>query len=292
MKAKLFKGCVISNRLPFLEKSARIVFKDLGVKFKDAPFSCCPDPVGIAAISEDTWLTLGARNLALGEKDDQVIVSLCNGCSETLIGVKHALDHDLDSLNQVNKRLKEKGYKYQGTAEVKHFIQSLIEDVGLDKIKSKVKRPLNGLKVATHTGCHYNRPSEVIQWDDPFEPVHLDALVDAIGAESVDYDEKMLCCGSGVARTNEKVAIEVAYRKFKSLTEAGADCIILNCPSCFQQFENTQRLVSKAKDEKFKIPILYITELMALAFGYSPDELGFKYHRVKPKKLLKSIGIE
>lgn len=292
MKAKLFTGCVIPNRLPFLEKSARLVFKDLGIQFIDAPFSCCPDPVGVAAISEETWLTLGARNLALGEKDNQPIVSLCNGCSETLIGVKHALSHDNKSLAKVNDRLKSKGYNYKGDAVVKHFIQNLIEDVGLEKIKKNVKRPLKGLKVATHTGCHYNRPSEIIQWDDPFEPKHLDALVDAVGAESIDYDEKMLCCGSAVARTNDEVAIEVAYRKFKSLTDAGAECIILNCPSCFQQFENTQRLVSKAKDENFKIPILYITEIMALAFGYSPDELGFKFHRIKPKKLLKSIGIE
>ncbi|MBD3352546.1 MAG: hypothetical protein GF364_13745 [Candidatus Lokiarchaeota archaeon] len=292
MQALLFAGCTISNRLPFLEKSARLVFKDLGIEFIDAPFTCCPDPVGVQAISEKTWLTLGARNLCLAEQEKKKIISLCNGCSETLIGVKSCLDHDKESLNEVKKVLSKKGYDYKGTSETFHFIRSLIEDVGIGKIKEKVKRPLKGLKCATHTGCHYMRPSDWIKWDDPLEPKYLDVLVNAVGAEALDYEEKMLCCGAGVDRTNNEVGLEVAHRKYKGATEADANCLVVNCPACFQQFENTQRDVSKKYEEKYKIPVFYITELIALAFGYNPEDLGLRYHRNRPKKLLKSIGIE
>ncbi|MHA1339955.1 MAG: CoB--CoM heterodisulfide reductase iron-sulfur subunit B family protein [Promethearchaeota archaeon] len=285
MDALMFNGCVIPNRLPFIEKSARLVFNDLGVNLIDAPFNCCPDPVGIASISEKTWLTLGARNLAIGEKQNKKIISFCNGCSETLIGVKYSLSHNKEDLKEVNKILKKKGYSYKGNAQVSHFVRSLIEDIGIDKIKKLVKKPLNGLKVATHTGCHYARPSDWIQWDDPLDPKCLDELVMAVGAEPVKYTEKTLCCGSAVDRTNSKIALEIARRKLQSIADAGAQCIVLNCPSCFQQFDTVQRLVNKEFGTNFKIPVLYITELIALSFGYSPSEIGLKFHTIKLKTL-------
>lgn len=292
MDALLFAGCVIPNRLPFLEKSARIVFKDLGINLEDASFSCCPDPVGVAAISEKAWLALGARNLCLAEKVNKKIISLCNGCSETLIGVKDTLANDKHEFEEINHILGTKGYKYKGTAQVSHFVRSLVEDIGLDKITKRIKKPLTGLKVATHTGCHYARPSSWIQWDDPLNPKCLDDIVNALGAQSVPYTEKMLCCGSAVDRTNSEVALEVARKKLQSILEAKADCIVLNCPSCFQQFENAQRLVNKKFGTDFKIPVFYITEMIAMAFGYKPDDLGIKFHTIKASPVLIALKLE
>jgi len=137
-RVKLFTGCVIPNRLPFLEKSARLVFEKLGVHFEDAPFTCCPDPIGVAAISEKTWLTLAARNLSLGEKDNTEILTLCNGCSETLLMVKHALKHDKKRLKEVKEILEKKGYKYNGNAKVNHFVRTLVEDIGIKRIEKIV----------------------------------------------------------------------------------------------------------------------------------------------------------
>ncbi|MCP4760156.1 MAG: hypothetical protein GY870_00145 [archaeon] len=292
MEALVFPGCVIPNRYPFLEKSARMVFEKLGISLVDAPFSCCPDPVGVASISEKTWLALGARNLSLAEKENKKIISLCNGCSETLLMVKHALEHDEEGLKEINEILGKKGIKYSGNASISHFVRSLVEDVGIEKIKSLVTRPLKGLKIATHTGCHYNRPSDVIQWDDPLNPICLDDLVKAIGAEPVEYEEKTQCCGAGVARTDVAVGLEFSKRKYKSLTDANAQCMATGCPQCFQTLESNQRLVNKKFETSYKVPVFYITELIALAFGYDPKELGLKFHSVKGKKLLASIGIE
>jgi len=289
-RVKLFTGCVIPNRLPFLEKSARLVFEKLGFHLEDAPFTCCPDPVGVAAISEKTWLTLAARNLSLGEKDNAEILSLCNGCSETLLLAKQTLKNDKRKLEETKEILKMKGYKYNGKAIVNHFVKVLFEDIGVNKIKKIVEdtwagnneksNPIKDLKIATHPGCHYNRPSDVLKWDDPNDPQYLEKLIRAIGGIPVKYEEKTLCCGSAALRTNKDVAYEILRRKYQGVTDTSAQLLAVNCPSCFQTLESNQRTVNKIYEKNYVIPIFYITELIALAFGYKPDEIGIKFHTV------------
>ncbi|MCK5590886.1 MAG: hypothetical protein KAI72_02915, partial [Candidatus Pacebacteria bacterium] len=254
-RVKLFTGCVIPNRLPFLEKSARLVFEKLGVYIEDAPFTCCPDPIGVASISEKTWLTLAARNLSLGEKDDTEILSLCNGCTETLLMAKHRLRHSKQEFKEINEILEKKGYKFNGDAIVTHFVKTLVEDIGVKKIAKIVEdtwvgnkekhNPIKDLKIATHPGCHYNRPSEILQWDDPNDPQYLEELIKAIGGIQINYDEKTLCCGSAVSRTQKDVSYEMCRRKYQSVTNAGAQLIAVNCPSCFQTLESNQKSVNK-----------------------------------------------
>jgi heterodisulfide reductase subunit B len=292
-RVKLFTGCVIPNRLPFLEKSARLVFEKLGMALEDAPFTCCPDPIGVAAISEKAWLTLAARNLTLGEKDNAEIMSLCNGCTESLTLAKHTLKHDKQKMKEVREILNTKGIQYKGDASVNHFVTVLVEDIGVGKIKKMVeetwveneekRNPIKGLKIATHPGCHFNRPSDVLKWDDPNDPQYLEELIKAIGGVPIYYEEKTLCCGSGVHRTKKDVAYELCRRKYQSATDAGAQLMAVNCPACFQSLESSQRPVNKIYEKNYMIPIFYITELIALAFGYKPDELGLKFHAVGKK---------
>ena len=295
---KLFTGCVIPNRLPFLEKSARLAFEKLGVSLQDEAFTCCPDPVGIKAISEKTWLTLAARNLTLGEKDNTEILSLCNGCTETLEMAKHTLQHNKESFKEINEILGKKGYEYKGNARVTHFVTMLVEVIGIKKIKKVVKEtwvdrgektnPVKGLKVAAHPGCHYNKPSKILRWDDPDDPKYLDELIRAIGCVPVKYDEKNLCCGSAVLRTKEDIGIEINRIKYQSVTDAGAQLIAVNCPTCFRVLESNQRKVNRKFEKNYTIPVYYITELMALAFGYTPEELGIKFHTIRNNLILSS----
>ncbi len=288
--ALLYPGCIIRNRLPFLEKSARLVFEKLGYDLKDAPFVCCPDPVGVASISKKTWLTLATLNLTYGENENTEILSLCNGCSETLVRVNHILKNDKETLKEVNDILENKGHRYNGNAKVSHFVRTLVEDIGVKKIKKIVHNtwahhsdkhnPLKGKRIASHPGCHYNRPSEVLKWDNPMNPQYQEKLIKAIGAIPVKYDEKMLCCGSCVSRTRDDIGLEMIRTKYQSVTDAGAQFISVNCPACFQTMESNQRTVNKKFEEEFSIPVYYITELLALAFGYTPEEIGLKFHSV------------
>ncbi|MFX1570809.1 MAG: CoB--CoM heterodisulfide reductase iron-sulfur subunit B family protein [Promethearchaeota archaeon] len=287
MAYDLFLGCVIPARLPFLEASSRKVFEKLGIKLNDVDgFSCCPDPTGIELIDHKTWLTLGARNLSLSNNNGGII-SFCSGCVETLKGVNYYINKDPETKNEVNNILKNVGKKYDGKTKVKHFAEVLYEN--LDKVRESVVHPLTGFRVAIHYGCHYLRPSEIINWDDPFEPTTIDEIVRALGADSIDYEMKMECCGNPLEKSDKELSLQMINNKFESIQEAGANCITLVCPACYQQFDFNQRELNKERETDYNFPVFYLSELVALAFGFNPEELGFNFHRVRPKGLLEGF---
>ncbi len=288
MSYDIFLGCVIPARLPFLEASGRKVFEKLGIKLNDIEgFSCCPDPTGIEQIDHKTWLTMGARNLSLSKRGNGSIISFCSGCVETLKGVNYFMNKDNKVKDEINKILKKIGKNYDGKTNVKHFAEVLYEN--LNKVKENIVKPLEGFKVAIHYGCHYLRPSEIINWDDPFDPITIDEIIKTLGAESIDYDLKMECCGNPVEKSDMDLSLLMIDNKFKSIQQSGANCVALVCPACFQQFDFKQRELNKKNNSNYKIPIFYLSELVALAFGYKPEELGLKFHRVQPKTLLESL---
>ncbi len=287
----MFEGCTIGNRIPFIEASSRKVFDKLGIQASQAPFSCCPDPTGMKSFDNDAWLVVGARNLSLAEAEGKDIVSLCNGCTNTLRGVKHQLQHDSLKKDKINAQLAKVGKEFRGSIDIKHFIDVLKKDVGIERIKGTITKQLNGLKVAVHPGCHYMRPSEWMQSDDPMRPTTLKELVSATGATVLDYGEEVLCCGSAVTNAYEEYGLQNLKIKMDTIKDAGADVIVVNCPACFQQFDTKQRDLEKKFETRFGIPILYLTELYALAMGFSPDELGLKFHRTRLTGILEKLGI-
>ncbi|MFX1496269.1 MAG: CoB--CoM heterodisulfide reductase iron-sulfur subunit B family protein [Promethearchaeota archaeon] len=278
---KMFEGCTIGNRIPFIEAASRRVFEKIGIDTSEAPFSCCPDPTGMKSYDNNSWLAIGARNLCLAEAEGKDIISLCNGCANTLRGVQHQLKHDSLKREKVNKQLAKIGKEYKGNVDVKHFVDVLKDN--LENIRSAITKPLSGLKVAVHPGCHYMRPAEWMESDDPMRPQNLKKLVAAAGATVVDYDDIVLCCGSAVTNAYEEHGLANLKIKMDSIKKAGADIICVNCPSCFQQFDTRQRDLNKKYDTDYDLPVLYITELLALAMGISPDEIGLKFHRTRMK---------
>lgn len=287
---KFFPGCFIGNRVPFLEASARKVFEKLGIKISDAPFACCPDPVGQASTDHLSWLTMGAYNLTIAEAEGKDIMSVCNGCFQTLKLVNHELKHDDHEKNKINEILSKIGREYKGNINVRHFVEVLYE-VGAEKINEHVVKDLSGLKVACHTGCHYMRPSEKVQTDDPMKPIKLRALVEAVGAIPVDYDTEVLCCGAGTEHAEPEPSMAILAQKYKSAVAAGAEVFIANCPQCFQQFDSKLRDLEKHTGIKYTIPVLYITELMALAYGFESGDLGLKFHRARLTALLEKYEL-
>ncbi len=288
---KMFEGCVISNRIPFIEAASRKVFDKLGVETSQAPFSCCPDPTGVKSFDNDIWLAIGARNLCLAEAEGKDIISLCNGCTGTLRGVRYQLEHDSLKRDKINSELAKIGKEFKGSSDIKHFVDVFKDEIGIDTIKDAITKQLSGLKVACHPGCHYMRPSEWMESDDPINPTNLKELVEASGATVVDYDELALCCGSAITKAYEEHGMANLKKKMDSIKQSGADVIVVNCPACFQQLESKQRDLSKMFDIEYKIPVLYLTELYALAMGYSPEEIGLKYHRIKLSGILEKLGI-
>ena len=179
--------------------------------------------------------------------------------------------------------------KFEGNAQLKHAGQLLYENLAL--IKEKVVKPLTGLKIAVHYGCHFLRPSEILEWDDPFEAVTVDEIIETLGAEAIQYSSKMECCGYPLLKTDKDLSYKLLHQKLAGMKEAGANCIAVVCPSCYMHLDYQQKAVNKLYGTDFKFPVLYLTELIALAFGKNEKELGLKFHGVKPKKLLQESGI-
>ncbi|OGQ02677.1 MAG: hypothetical protein A2W38_05275 [Deltaproteobacteria bacterium RBG_19FT_COMBO_58_16] len=150
----------------------------------------------------------------------------------------------------------------------------------MNAIKQRMKRDFKGMKIALHYGCHMIRPSHALNNDDPLEPVKFDKLIRGMGAESLQFLTKLMCCGQGLDRVDQHdKALHFARIKLRELKQIGADALVLCCPSCFLQFDNNQYLLER-EGEKYGIPVIYFTELLGLSMGYTPEELGMDAHRV------------
>jgi heterodisulfide reductase subunit B len=282
VKYGFFLGCVAPLRYPGIEKSTREVFKHLGYELVDLDGAgCCPAPGVVRSFDEATWLALGARNLAIAEKQGVDIMTICNGCYGSLFDVAHILHEHPEKLKAVNEILKEVGLHYSGKTKVKHFAEILYNDVGVEKIKNSVKNPLANMDVAVHYGCHFVRPSKIKHIDDPERPHILDELVEWTGAKSVAYKDKQMCCGSGggVRSRNPKLATEFTAEKLKNIKAAGGKYILDVCPFCHLQFDRTQKDAVHGYD----IPVIHLSQLYGLAFGLPKSDLGLEAHATPVK---------
>ena len=196
-KYALFLGCVAPARYPGVELATREVCKALGIELVELEgANCCPAPGVIKSFDQNTWLAVAARNLALAEKQGVDIITICNGCYGSLFDAAHILNNDPEKLAAVNKILSEVGLQYNGKTKVHHFAEVFYKDLGIDAIKAKFTNPLD-VNVAVHYGCHFLKPSNLKNLDDPERPKILDELVEATGAKSIDYKDKQMCCGAG-----------------------------------------------------------------------------------------------
>jgi len=286
----LFKGCLIPTSLPYMEIAARKSLEILGVETTETDnFSCCPDPIGIKAISELTWLSVGARNLCIAQEIGKDILTLCNGCYETLKETSYALSEDSELLERVNKILLPLNRKYEGNTIVKHIAEVLYLDIGTNQITNMIKKPLYGLKVAAFYGCHLVRPSDVMNFDDPEEPKSLDELIVALGADSLPRMRKMFCCGAPLLGVNMDLSLNIAKENLDNIKASGVDCIVTLCPFCQTQFDRNQKVVERRFNKEYNLPVFYYPELLCLALGVDPDQLGFDLHIVKVDQVLNKI---
>lgn len=291
-KYAYFPGCVIPNHIPQMEVADRRALPLVGVELVDIEgATCCPEPIGMQGLDRTTWMAIAARNLCLAEEMGLPIVTPCTGCFETLKEVDTYLKKDARLKDEINGILAKVGKKFEGKTEVKHVVEVLHKEVGAQQIAGLVEKSLAGLKIAPHHGCHLVRPSEVLQFDDPEYPTSLDDLVQALGAEARDYPRRMLCCGTGVKGIDRETAQKMVREKLLNVKRAGADCMVLACPSCMNQYDLNQGLIERTFGEKYDIPVFYYSELLALALGVPPEQLGLQFHRAKVDRVLeKAMG--
>lgn len=283
----LFLGCNIPIRYPSTEIATRKVFEDFGINLVDMKgYTCCPDPVVTRLADPEMSYVLSARNLSLAEEKGMDIMTVCNGCDETLLEANEILKKDADLRNRVNEVLSDFGREYKGTIDVKHSVEVLHEDIGISKIKDTVT-PLD-VKAAVHYGCHLFRTKEADE--DPWtRPNMMKAVVEAVGVDLVEYGLEKLCCGYPALLPDPELALnERLLPKLKAVEKMDAKCIILSCPACMIQFESGQ---VKLKDAGVgRLPIIHVLELLGLSMGMTGEELHLEFHRSPALDFAKEVG--
>ncbi len=285
-----FIGCVTPYREASYEIATRLVFKALDIKLVEMEgANCCGLPVD--PMNHEMALALAARDITIAEEMGLNIMTLCSGCGSVLTETNKHLKEDRETRERVNGYLKEIGREFKGTIEVRHLARALVEDVGLETVKGFIKRPLNGLKVAGHYGCHVLRPSKYLQFDNSEEPTFLRNLIELTGAVNVGYVDERDCCGAMVLGVNRDVPMNLIRNKILRIKEAGAKSLITVCPSCHFMFDSNQPIVEKMFAETYGLPVLHYPQLLGLAMGFSPKELAMDELKVNPEEILKTIGL-
>ncbi len=280
-----FKGCTIPASLPNIEKLSLEILPEIGINLTEIEeFTCCPDPIRIQGANQLFWISTAARNIAVAEEKQMNIMTLCNGCENTLTIANYKLKNNKALKDKVNEILKEVGKEFKGIVKIKHFLQILKEDIGLENLKKRIKTPLTGLKIAGHPGCHILMPNEILKFDNPVDPEFYDKFIEALGATPVDYLTKADCCGVSLSLAGEKEGSNSCIRsKLIDAQASGAQILSTSCPSCFTQFDAGQFIAARDFPElkENSVPVLYAIELLALAMGRSFEDVGYNLHRVK-----------
>lgn len=281
-QAVVFWGCTIPVRLPFIEKATRTVIADLGWQAVEPPgLTCCPESQLVKTAHETAYYATAARNLSIAREYAAALITPCSGCYSTFRQTAFRLSSDRKLRNRIEELLARTGHAISEMPKIWHLAEWLCEEIGPDILKQRMVRPLSGMRLAVHYGCHLLRPTPAVSWDNPVEPYKLERLMQALGAVVVDYPSKMECCGSGLERAGGKgVSRSLLARKFDDLRQRQVDALVVACPACFLQFDLSQAAGSSATAQNTGVPVFYCAELVALALGHPPAELGLEMHRV------------
>jgi heterodisulfide reductase subunit B len=267
-----FAGCKIPYYLPQYGNSTLALLNRFGVELLDLEFNCCGYPV--RDIDFQSFLLAGARNLALAEQKSTDIITPCKCCFGSLKFVEHYLKHHAAIKDQINAMLRAEGLQWRGRVNVRHLLTVLHRDVGVDALRAAVVNPLEGLKVAVHTGCHALRPGNVTQFDNPLVPGIFNDLVTLTGAESVFWSMSTECCGNPQWDKNQKLALKQMQRKLLNAKQAGADFVCTACTYCQMQFEQKQSSKLVANNGDPILPTVLISQLIGLSVGLEDEEIG------------------
>ncbi len=260
----------------------------LEIELNEIPdWNCCGASVGYVGGGELPRLALSARNLALAEQENptQDVVATCAACWLSTREARDRLQEDEDLMRETNEALAEAGLKFEAKQNVRHMVEVLIEDFGYRELGKHVKKPLDGIKIAGYVGCQTNRPFG-IEGESFENPKYLDKFVETMGAEPIDnYDKKVSCCGGGLAFGEPEKAQALIKDIIESAYDLGADMITTPCPVCQMNVEVYQDQINAKYATNFKIPVVYYSTLMAVAYGKNGKQAGLDGQIIRAKQL-------
>jgi heterodisulfide reductase subunit B len=286
MNYTYFPGCSLESTAYDYDASARAVMQALGHKLEELPDWNCCGATGADVVSHLLSIALPARNLAKAQQMGDQIVTTCSSCYLNLFRVNSHLAADPKLQHELDSVLGEVGLQYQGGVRVRHLLELLVTDTGINAIARRVRRRLEGIRVAPYYGCLVVRP--YAEFDGPDLPTSMDRLLTALGASVVPYVMKTRCCGGVLMTTQKNIALKLVGDVLDPIRDV--DCVVTVCPLCQLNLEAYQREVGGHLGARVNIPILYFTQLMGLAFGLPEADLKLKASLVGAQKLIKQFG--
>ena len=291
-----YPGCSLEGSARAYAQSVAAVVAPLGIELHELnDWNCC-GATEYLTLSPLRGHALIARNLAIAERQrngTETLVAPCSACYVNLARTDRFFREGGDFPVRVNTALAADGLHYDGGAvRVRHLLEVIVDDVGLERVAALVKRPLSGLRVAPYLGCLVSRPDYDRRWDEHEQTRALDRLLAALGAEVVDYPLRTACCGGHMTQINPDTAWELIRRLVEAADHAHTDVMATVCPMCQMNVDAYQGEMDRHYKTRYRVPILFFTQLMGLAFGIEPRKLGIGSEVVSPKQALSRIGVE
>ncbi len=294
MRYAFYPGCVSRGAAPELFASTMEVCGRLGIELDFEPMrsaSC----TGSGVLQEKNLRlgdTLNARNFALAERTGLPLLNICSTCQGVMSQANERLTSDPAYLASINEDLAEEGLEYKGTVNPRHLMWVIVEDVGLDKLRSQVVRPLTGFKVAPFYGCYIVRPTAALGFDEhPERKDSLERVIEAVGAEVVDFPGKTLCCGFPILTINESNSVKMVANHTLDAKKGGAQAMVTPCPLCHLNLDGYQPQASAAANQPIDLPIIHLPQLLGLALGIDPKLMRLDKHIVSTTKLLSEVAL-
>ena len=282
MKVAYWPGCVSRGFTPELHGSMALVAERLGIELVELDRANCCGAGVIAEHNPELADSLNARTFAMAQKTGLAMMNICSTCQGAQSECQERLDADSAYRAHINEVLAAEGLEYQGGISNKNFLWLLVEDYGLDQLAGLVKRPLTGLRVGPFYGCYVLRPTSRLGYDRyPDRDRYLERLIGVLGGEAVDYDGARKCCGFPVITMNRATSLGQAGRHVGDAIDAGADALVTPCPLCHLNLDLQQPDAAKVVGRDLDLPVLHLPQLVGLALGFEPKELGMGKHVVR-----------
>ncbi len=285
----LYTGCAAKGATPELYQSTMVIIGRLGIEVVELQAASCCGAGVVEEADPDAAVALNARTFAQAERLGLDVMTICGTCQGVMSAANRRLREEPGVLDRANQILARDGLTYRGTVKVKHLLWIIVREIGLARLTERVQVPLGEIRIAPFYGCYILRPSWELGFDDPENPNSLEKVIKALGGEAVVYPGRTKCCGFPIILEKEAIAVAMAGKNMREAKEEGAEVMVTPCPLCHMSLDIYQDRAGKAVNAQLDLPILHLPQLLGLALGVLPKDLGLNRHLIPVDSIVRKV---